>query len=132
MHQPFKLVLHVPKSFHDLALVLLTSSFQYGFGSQTHEHVPLLLLTDRRQSGGYLVLLRELCEFLNSRVGRVDGQGEGGISLGVFVSVKDDSVCRKGREIGERGVHLGSCALEETTAATEEEGVACEDATLCW
>lgn len=95
---------------------------------QAPEHVPLLLVTDRGASDRDGVRVDDRCEARETRIPRVDGAREPEVARSVFVpDVRDRVVGQRCAEQLERGVHLGSGALEEHTAAADEERVSRED-----
>ena len=99
-----------------------------GRAVQADERVPLLLVRDGRLARRDGVLRRELLEAGDGSVVRLDGLGERDVALGVLVAVVADGLVGQGRQVFERGSHLGRGALEEAAAAGDEQRVAREDA----
>ena len=60
---------------------------------------------------------------LQRRVVGIDGHGEAGVALGVFMAAADEGVARELGQFLEAGEHLGGRALEHPAAAEAEQGV---------
>lgn len=100
----------------------------HGLRIESHEDVPFLLVPNRCQARGVLILLDNSSESIQSRVARVDVLPEPKTCRCVFVSVVDDGLVRKGAEVAESCVHLFTGSFKESAATSDEECVASEHA----
>jgi len=101
----------------------------HGITAKTHKDIPLLLVADGRQAGGYLVLFYNLCQPGNGRIVGVDALGKGKVACGVLVSSIRDSGIWECAKVLEGSIHLLTCAFKEATTASYEERVSGEHPT---
>lgn len=85
--------------------------------SQTHKHVPLLLLSNCREPSSNLVIPGQFLELGNGLVLGFDGLSKCDTSGSVFMSVVYDRAIGKGTQIRKCSVHFRADAFEKATTA---------------
>jgi len=101
----------------------------YGLAAEPHENIPFLFVANVSQTGGNFVLFDKSDETVDVCVFGIDVFAKSNVASGVFVSVVHSGAVGKRSEIIERGVHLCSITFEETTAASDKEGITSEHCT---
>lgn len=97
------------------------------FCVKAHEHIPLLLIPNCRQPSCLLVLLENALQSCNCWIVRVNMLSKRSAGSCVFVTVIHDCVIRQRSEIVQSSDHVFARAVEESTAASDEECIASED-----
>lgn len=104
-------------------------SLHDGITFQTHKDVPLLLITDCRQTSRQFVLFGQSVQPNGTGVLWIDGLGESGVARCIFVAIVHNRLVGERGKVGERIVHLPAGALEESTVSANEQGIPGEHAT---
>lgn len=141
-----KIVLHITEFVHDRRLCGAACGFAVndatridpprppdrkvnspnGIGSESHEHIPFLLIPDGTVSLGDLMGVHQFLKTGQRSVVRVDEFGKGQIPPSVFVARIDEGGIRERAQIGQRCVHLRAVPFEETATASDKEGIPSE------
>ena len=98
-----------------------------GIGSNPHEYIPFLLVSDGAVSLGDFVRVHQLLEARQGRIVRVERSGKGQVPCSVFMTGIDEGRIGEGAQIGQRRDHLRAIPFEEATTATSKECVTSED-----
>jgi hypothetical protein len=123
-------VLHLSQRTHNIDRFRLARQLlKRGIG-HTHEHVMLLLITNREFSLRLFVCLRVLIQFLDCIVAE-HAFCELHVTLGVLVSrVHFGVVGKSGKYLIQRLMHLFRSTLEETAASADEESITGKDSAI--
>jgi hypothetical protein len=104
-------------------------SLHDGVAFQTHKDVPLLLITDCRQTSRHFILFGQSVQPDDTGVLWIDGLGESNVSRCILVAIVHNRLVGESGKVGERIVHLLSGALEESAVTANEQGIPSEYAT---